>query len=222
MYTSHTQADRKAMLKVIGVDKVEDLFQCLPDEGKFPELALPEGITEMEALDELSYISSVNETPQELISFLGAGAYNHYIPAAVDSILRRSEFYTAYTPYQPEIAQGTLQAMFEYQSLIAALTGMDVANASHYDGATAVAEAVNMAYHNFRGRRKKVILSPSVHPQYRDTIHTYMKGMDLEIVGENLEPEADPDQLISMIDDQTALVLVQYPDFFGRIFDLTK
>jgi len=222
MYTSHTQADRKAMLKVIGVDKVEDLFQCLPDEGKFPELALPEGITEMEALDELSYISSVNETPQELISFLGAGAYNHYIPAAVDSILRRSEFYTAYTPYQPEIAQGTLQAMFEYQSLIAALTGMDVANASHYDGATAVAEAVNMAYHNFRGRRKKVILSPSVHPQYRDTIHTYMKGMDLEIVGEDLEPEADPDQLISLIDDQTALVLVQYPDFFGRIFDLTK
>jgi len=222
MYTSHTQADRKAMLKVIGVDKVEDLFQCLPDEGKFPELALPEGITEMEALDELSYISSVNETPQELISFLGAGAYNHYIPAAVDSILRRSEFYTAYTPYQPEIAQGTLQAMFEYQSLIAALTGMDVANASHYDGATAVAEAVNMAYHNFRGRRKKVILSPSVHPQYRDTIHTYMKGMNLEIVGEDLEPEADPDQLISLIDDQTALVLVQYPDFFGRIFDLTK
>ena len=222
MYTSHTQADRKAMLKVIGVDKVEDLFQCLPDEGKFPELTLPEGITEMEALDELSYISSVNETPQELISFLGAGAYNHYIPAAVDSILRRSEFYTAYTPYQPEIAQGTLQAMFEYQSLIAALTGMDVANASHYDGATAVAEAVNMAYHNFRGRRKKVILSPSVHPQYRDTIHTYMKGMNLEIVGEDLEPEADPDQLISLIDDQTALVLVQYPDFFGRIFDLTK
>jgi glycine dehydrogenase subunit 1 len=176
----------------------------------------------MESLDELSYISSVNETPQELISFLGAGAYNHYIPAAVDSILRRSEFYTAYTPYQPEIAQGTLQAMFEYQSLIAALTGMDVANASHYDGATAVAEAVNMAYHNFRGRRKKVILSPSLHPQYRETIHTYMNGMDLEIVGEDLESEVAPDHLISLIDDQTALVLVQYPDFFGRIFDLTK
>ncbi len=222
MYTSHTQADREAMLKTIGVDKVEDLFQSLPDEGKFPELALPEGITEMEALDELQYISSANETPQELISFLGAGAYNHYIPAAVDSILRRSEFYTAYTPYQPEIAQGTLQSIFEYQSLIAALTGMDVANASHYDGATAVAEAVNMAYHNFRGRRKKIVLSPTVHPQYRDTIHTYMKGMNLEIVGENLKPEAGPDELISLIDDQTALVLVQYPDFFGRIFDLTK
>jgi glycine dehydrogenase subunit 1 len=222
MYISHTQADREAMLKVIGVEKVEDLFRCLPDQGKFPELNLPDGITEMEALDELQYISSVNETPQELISFLGAGAYYHYIPAAVDSILRRSEFYTAYTPYQPEIAQGTLQAIFEYQSLIAGLTGMDVSNASHYDGATAVAEAVNMAYHNFRGRKKKVIISPSIHPHYRETIHTYMDGMKLEIVGEDLSSESTPDDLIALIDDQTALVMVQYPDFFGRIFDLTK
>ena len=222
MYTSLTDADRKAMLKVIGIEKVEDLFQCLPDEGKFPELNLPEGLTEMEVLDELSYISSVNETPQELISFLGAGAYNHFIPAAVDTILRRSEFLTAYTPYQPEIAQGTLQAIFEYQSLIAALTGMDVANASHYDGATSVAEAVNMAYHNFRGRRTRIVLSPSVNPQYRETIHTYMQGIGLEIVGEDLNPETNPDELISLIDDNTALVLVQYPDFFGRIFDLTK
>jgi glycine dehydrogenase subunit 1 len=222
MYTSLTDADRKAMLKVIGIEKVEDLFQCLPDEGKFPELNLPEGLSEMEVLDELSYISSVNETPQELTSFLGAGAYNHYIPAAVDTILRRSEFLTAYTPYQPEIAQGTLQAIFEYQSLIAALTGMDVANASHYDGATSVAEAVNMAYHNFRGRRTRIVLSPSVNPQYRETIHTYMQGVGLEIVGEDLNPETNPDELISLIDDNTALVLVQYPDFFGRIFDLTK
>jgi len=221
MYTSLTKADKEVMLKVIGVENVEDLFQCLPDDGKFPELNLPEGLTEMEVLDELSYISSVNETPQELTSFLGAGAYNHYIPAAVDNILRRGEFLTAYTPYQPEIAQGTLQAIFEYQSLIAALTGMDVANASHYDGATAVAEAVNMAYHNFRGRRKKIVLSPSVNPQYRETIHTYMQGIDLEIVGEDLNPEASPDDLIPLINEETALVLVQYPDFFGRIYDLT-
>ncbi len=140
----------------------------------------------------------------------------------MDTILRRSEFLTAYTPYQPEIAQGTLQAIFEYQSLIAALTGMDVANASHYDGATSVAEAVNMAYHNFRGRRTKIVLSPSVNPQYRETIHTYMQGVGLDIVGEDLNPETNPDELISLIDDNTALVLVQYPDFFGRIFDLTK
>ena len=222
MYTSLTQADRAAMLKVIGVEKVEDLFQHLPDQGKFPELNLPEGLSEMEVLDELSYISSVNETSQELTSFLGAGAYNHYIPAGVDNILRRGEFLTAYTPYQPEIAQGTLQAIFEYQSLIAALTGMEVANASHYDGATAAAEAVNMAFHNFRGRRKKIILSPSVNPQYRETIHTYMQGIDLEILGEDLNPEASPDDLIALIDENTALVMVQYPDFFGRIFDLTK
>jgi glycine dehydrogenase subunit 1 len=222
MYTPHTQADRDAMLKVIGVEKQEDLFQCLPDEGKFPTLDLPNGISEMEVLDELSYISSANETTQELISFLGAGAYNHYIPAAVDNIMRRGEFLTAYTPYQPEIAQGTLQAIFEYQSLIAALTGMEVANASHYDGATAVAEAVNMAYHQYRGRRKKIVLSPSVNPQYRGTIHTYMQGIDLEIVGEDLDPEASPDDLIDLIDEDTALVLVQYPDFFGRIYDLTK
>jgi len=222
MYTPHTQADRDAMLKAIGVDKLEDLFQCLPEEGKFPTLDLPDGISEMEVLDELSYISSVNETPQELISFLGAGAYNHYIPAAVDSIISRGEFLSAYTPYQPEIAQGTLQAIFEYQSLIAALTGMEVANASHYDGATAVAEAVNMAYYQYRGRRKKIILSPSVNPQYRGTIHTYMQGIDLEIIGEDLDPEASPDDLIELIDEDTALVLVQYPDFFGRIFDMTK
>lgn len=222
MYTSLTQADRAAMLKVIGVGKVEDLFEHLPEEGKFPELNLPEGLSEMEVLDELSYISSVNETAQEMTSFLGAGAYNHYIPAGVDNILRRGEFLTAYTPYQPEIAQGTLQAIFEYQSLVAALTGMDVANASHYDGATAAAEAVNMAYHIFRGRRNKIVLSPSVNPQYRETIHTYMQGIDLDIVGEDLNPEASPDDLIALIDENTALVLVQYPDFFGRIFDLTK
>ena len=222
MYTSHTKADKEEMLKVIGLEKTEDLFQCLPEEGKFPALDLPDGITEMEAMDELQYISSFNETTQELVSFLGAGAYNHFIPSAVDSILRRSEFYTAYTPYQPEIAQGTLQAIFEYQSLIAALTGMDVANASHYDGATAVAEAVNMAYHNFRGRKKKIVLSPTVNPQYRETIHTYMDGMELEIVGEDLDPESSPADLIELIDENTAVVLVQYPDFLGRIFDLTS
>ncbi|MDZ7843628.1 MAG: aminomethyl-transferring glycine dehydrogenase subunit GcvPA [Anaerolineales bacterium] len=222
MYTPHTKADREAMLKVIGVEKVEDLFECIPSSGLFPDLGLPEGLSEMEVLSELSFISSVNETTQELTSFLGAGAYNHFIPAAVDSILRRSEFYTAYTPYQPEIAQGTLQAIFEYQSLIAALTGMDVCNASHYDGATAVAEAVNMAYHRFRERRKRIVLSPRLHPHYRATVHTYMEGMDLEIVGEDLEPDCGTEELIQLIDDNTALVMVQYPDFFGRIYDFTE
>ena len=221
MYHPHTDADRKAMLETIGVEKLEDLFHCLPEKGRFPNLALPKSITEMEVLAELQYIAAANETTQELSSFLGAGAYNHFIPAAVDSIIRRSEFYTAYTPYQPEISQGTLQAIFEYQSLIAALTGMDVSNASHYDGATAVAEAVNMAYHHFRGRRKKVVLSSALHPHYRETVHTYMKGADLEITGEDIDPNAGPEELLSLIDEDTALVMVQYPDFFGRIFDYT-
>ena len=221
-YLPNTEADRKAMLGEIGVSSVAELFKDIPEKFRNAHFNLPLPLSELELKEEMRQLSNRNATMDDYACFLGAGYYQHFVPSVISHITGRSEFYTAYTPYQPEIAQGTLQAMFEYQSLIAALTGMDVANASHYDGATAVAEAVNMAYHNFRGRRKKVILSPSVHPQYRDTIHTYMKGMNLEIVGEDLEPEADPDQLISLIDDQTALVLVQYPDFFGRIFDLTK
>jgi len=174
-------------------------------------------------LNYLQEIASANATTQEMVSFLGAGAYDHYIPAVVDMILRRGEFYTAYTPYQPEISQGTLQAIFEYQSLICELTGMDVANASHYDGATACAEAVILAYHNFRGKRKKVILSQSVNPQYRQVIHTYMQGMDdLKILDEPTTNDLLelPSDLLEHLDTDTALVLVQYPDFFGRIFDL--
>jgi glycine dehydrogenase subunit 1 len=175
----------------------------------------------MEALAEINYIASANESTKELSSFLGAGAYHHYIPAAVDSILRRGEFYTAYTPYQPEISQGTLQSVFEFQSLMAALTGMDVSNASHYDGATAVAEAINMAYHNFRGKRNKIVLSPALHPHYRETIHTYTQGTELQIAGEDLSPDSSMEDLISLIDNDTALVAVQYPDFFGRIYNFT-
>jgi glycine dehydrogenase subunit 1 len=157
--------------------------------------------------------------------FLGAGAYNHYIPAAVDAIISRGEFATAYTPYQPEISQGTLQSIFEYQSVMAFLTGMEVCNASHYDGATAVAEVGVMAYHNFRGKRNKIVVSPSLNPQYRSVLCTYLCGYeDIQITGGNpqQDPFLEPDQLISQIDDNTALVIVQYPDFLGRIFDLTK
>jgi glycine dehydrogenase subunit 1 len=142
----------------------------------------------------------------------------------VDSILRRGEFYTAYTPYQPEISQGTLQAIFDYQSLVAALTGMDVSNASHYDGATAVAEAVSMAYAHFRGKRTKVVLSPGLHPQYREVVRTYNAGAEIVLAGDG--PETDltsgPDALLPYLDDETALVIVQYPDFFGRIYDHTS
>jgi glycine dehydrogenase subunit 1 len=218
------------MLDAIGVKSLEDLFKDVPKKYRFPALHLPAALTEMEAAAELGELSLGNENVRtDLVCFLGAGAYNHYIPAAVDHILRRSEFYTAYTPYQPEISQGTLQSIFEYQSLIVALTGMEVSNASHYDGATAVAEAVALANAQFHGRRTKVVVSPAVHPQYRQTLRTYVQAMQLELVGD--DPKAvhaegsstgNPESLIPLIDAETALVIVQYPDFFGRIFDYTQ
>ncbi len=224
MFIPHTDADRAAMLHTIGMDKLEDLFKDVPAKYRFPKLNLPAALSEMEAARELEDISLANESTHDLACFLGAGVYNHYIPAAVDAIIRRGEFLTAYTPYQPELSQGTLQAIFEYQSNVAALTGMEVCNASHYDGATAVAEAVNMAYANFRGKRSKVILSPALHPQYRQTVRTYAEGSPVVLAGDGPESDlqANPDVLIPMIDGETALVVVQYPDFFGRIYDYTK
>lgn len=223
MYTPHTKTEIEAMLQAIGIEKIEDLFNEIPEEYRFPLLGLPPRLTEIEALSDLQEIASANATTKDMICFLGAGAYDHYIPAALDSLLRRGEFYTAYTPYQPEISQGTLQAIFEYQSLICALTGMDVSNASHYDGATASAEAVILAYHFFRGKRKKILLSRSVNPQYRQVIRTYMQGFeDLILTGDesNASLSADHLGLVEQLDNNTALVLLQYPDFFGRIVDL--
>src|SRR3990172_7667517 len=211
--------ERDAMLKTVGVKSLDDLFDAIPQKHRFPELDLPPALTEMEAASLLSEMASTNENVREhMISFLGAGAYNHYIPSVVDHILRRNEFYTAYTPYQPEISQGTLQAIFEYQSLMCTLTGMEVSNASHYDGATALAEAVILALNHHRGGRHKIILSPAVHPQYRQVVRTYTQGMGLEIVGD--EALSDGAQsLAAMLDDNTAMLAVQYPDFFGRIQD---
>jgi glycine dehydrogenase subunit 1 len=223
-YIPHSPKERDAMLATIGVKSLDDLFEDVPAKHRFPNLNLPPAITEMEAAAELAELATANESTRELVSFLGAGMYNHYIPSVVDHMLRRSEFYTAYTPYQPEISQGTLQAIFEYQSLMSALTGMEVSNASHYDGATATAEAVNLAWAQFRGKRTKVVISPTVHPQYREVIRTYTKGMDLELAGDNAEAdlETGPEFLTDLVDDNTMLVIVQYPDFFGRIYDYTK
>lgn len=221
MFFPHTDAERKSMLETIGVQRIEDLFQAVPAAHRFPDLQLPPALTEMEALDGMQDLSWSNESARDLVCFLGAGAYNHYIPAAVDMLLRRGEFYTAYTPYQPEISQGTLQAIFDYQSLIAALTGMDVSNASHYDGATAVAEAVTMAHAHFRGKRGKIVLSPAIHPHYRQTIRTYNHGTELNFSGEDASLKDGPDMLLPLIDGDTALVIVQYPDFFGRVYDYT-
>lgn len=224
MYTPHTPQEIEEMLRVIGVNTIEDLFVKVPERHRFPELDLPEPLTEMEASAELHEIASANASTDDFVTFLGAGAYNHYIPAAVDMLLRRGEFYTAYTPYQPEVSQGTLQAIFEFQTLMAELTGMDISNASHYDGATAAAEAAILAYHFFRGKRKKVLVSRSVNPQYRETIRTYMQGLDDVLVeGDDAETGFDPEvqNFIKKIDKNTAIVIVQYPDFFGRIIDYT-
>ncbi len=224
MFIPHTDADRADMLRSIGLEKLDDLFRDVPAKYRFPDLNLPPAQSEMEIAAELQDIAMANESVRDLACFLGAGAYNHYVPAAVDAIIRRGEFLTAYTPYQPELSQGTLQAIFEYQSNVAALTAMEVCNASHYDGATAVAEAVNMAYAHFRGKRNKIVLSPAVHPQYRQTVRTYIEGTPIQIVGD--EPSAklntSPDSLIPLIDTETSLVVVQYPDFFGRVYDYTK
>jgi glycine dehydrogenase subunit 1 len=223
-YIPISPKERDAMLATIGVRSLVDLFKDVPVQHRFPKLDLPPALTEMDASAELQELALGNDNVRtDLVSFLGAGAYNHYIPSVVDHILRRGEFYTAYTPYQPEISQGTLQAIFEYQSLMAALTGMEVSNASHYDGATAVAEAVNMAYAQFRGKRTKVVISPTVHPQYRETLRTYVQGMGLTLTGDDPSEVliSNLDSLISLIDENTALVIVQYPDFFGRIYDYT-
>lgn len=220
MFTPHTKNDVEVMLKSIGAEKIEDLFKVIPEQFCYPDLNLAPRLTEMEAVAELENIASANGTTKDFLSFLGAGAYDHYIPAAVDNLLQRGEFYTAYTPYQPEISQGTLQAIFEFQSLICRLTGMDVSNASHYDGATAAAEAVILATGHFRNKRKKVLLSRALNPQYRQTIRTYMQTDEtLQILGDDAETGTNIKNLIAQIDNDTALVMVQYPDFFGRIID---
>ncbi|MCL7453816.1 MAG: aminomethyl-transferring glycine dehydrogenase subunit GcvPA [Anaerolineae bacterium] len=219
-YVPHTDADRAEMLAAIGVERVEDLFHDVPASSRFPELRLPEPLSEMELMAELEAMSEENMDVGHYPSFLGAGAYNHYVPSLVDQIISRSEFYTAYTPYQPEISQGTLQSIFEYQSMICALTGMEVANASHYDGATATAEAVIMALNVARGRRKKVVMSPAVHPEYRAVVRTYTQGVGLQIVGDEVGSRSLHD-VASLVDGDTACLIVQTPNFFGQIEDLS-
>ncbi len=205
------------MLKTIGKNNLAELFNVIPEAFRYPDLELPSSLSEMEALQQFKDWSEANNACGDMVCFLGAGAYNHYIPAAVDFLLHRGDFFTAYTPYQPEISQGTLQAIFEFQSLVCNLTGMEVANASHYDGATAAAEACISAFHQFKGKRAKFVISPLVNPQYRETIQTYFGLLDeAQII---IPASNDPQALEKSIDDQTALVMVQYPDFLGNITD---
>ena len=217
-YIPHSDADRRAMLDAVGAQSIDDLFADVPESVRFPDLDLPGALSELGVRWEMDALAGANFTTADGSCFLGAGAYRHFVPAVVDAVISRGEFYTAYTPYQPEISQGTLQAIFEYQTMICELTEMDVSNASHYDGATATAEAVITAINVHRMRRKKVVVSPWVHPEYHDVVRTYTQGMDLTIVGEDAD---DTEALKDLLDDETACLIVQYPDFLGRFEDLS-
>ena len=219
-YIPHTDSERQQMLTSIGVTTIEDLFEAIPASHRFPKLDLPAPMSELEIVAEMQALSEGNEHAGDFVLFRGAGAYYHFIPAALNHMLLRGEFYTAYTPYQPEVSQGTLQSIYEYQSMMCALTGMDAANASHYDGATSLAEAVTMALEVTRNKRKKVILSHGINPQYRAVARTYHQGTDVTFVGD--EEKMEIAELIDMLDDDTALLAVSYPNFFGQIDDLNS
>ncbi|HEY0736273.1 MAG TPA: aminomethyl-transferring glycine dehydrogenase subunit GcvPA [Herpetosiphonaceae bacterium] len=217
-YISNTDQDRQAMLAAIGASNIAELFDVVPQELRFPDVELPAALSEAELLRELNRLARHDANAQTHSIFLGAGAYNHFVPSAVDALLRRAEFYTAYTPYQPEIAQGTLQAIFEYQTLISTLTGMDAANASHYDGATAVAEAAVLALNSTRNKHT-IVVAPTVHPQYREVLRTYLQGLGVKITGDE-DPSASLEDVLAQVDSSTAALIVQTPDFLGQIHDL--
>jgi glycine cleavage system P protein (glycine dehydrogenase) subunit 1 len=220
-YLPHTEEDVRQMLAAIGVASVEDLFCEVPAAVRLTRpLQLPEALAESDLLRELRRLAACNATAADHLSFLGGGAYNHFIPAVVDQLISRSEFYTAYTPYQPEISQGTLQAIFEFQTLICQLTGMDQANASMYDGASGCAEAVLLAAR--ATRRKKVLLSAGLHPDYRRTVATYCKFLGLELVEVPCAASGGTDgaRLQALVDGETAAVVAGYPNFFGVVEDL--
>ncbi|MCC7352694.1 MAG: aminomethyl-transferring glycine dehydrogenase subunit GcvPA [Anaerolineae bacterium] len=217
-YIPHTDTDRQAMLAAIGLQDVADLFADIPAAHRFPKLELPPPTSELEILQELQQMSEENVDLTHAASFLGAGAYRRFIPSVVNHIISRSEFFTAYTPYQAEMSQGTLQALFEYQTMVCALTGMAAANGSHYDGATSTAEAIIMALHVARGARRRIVLSPTLHPQYRAVARTYTQGMGLSLVGDDHLANAEPKALAALCDGDTAAIIVQNPDFLGCLY----
>ena len=218
-YIPHTDAEREQMLAIISAKSVEELFDAVPEAHRFPALNLPPMMSEMEIVAEMQALSEANDHAGDFAIFRGAGAYHHFVPSVVNHILLRGEFFTAYTPYQPEVSQGTLQAIYEYQSMMAQLTGMDAANASHYDGATSLAEAVTVAKDVGRNKRKRIVLSPYINPQYRAVTRTYHQWGGLEFVGDD-QPYTTS-ELIDLIDDNTAMVAVGYPNYLGHIENLS-
>ncbi|MCP5432116.1 MAG: aminomethyl-transferring glycine dehydrogenase subunit GcvPA [Alphaproteobacteria bacterium] len=210
--------DRRAMLATIGVRSVDELFRDVPKEARLDEpLDLPRHMGELEVERALTSLAAQSVSAGSVPFFVGCGAYRHHVPASVDHLIQRSEFLTAYTPYQPEIAQGTLQYLFEFQTMVARLAGLEVANASMYDGSTAAGEAVQMAARVTK--RSKAVLSGGLHPQYRDVIETYVRYQDDEIVAAPMALGAEPG-LADLIDEDTACVVVQTPSVFGTPVDL--
>ena len=206
-YLPHTQAEVKAMLEAIGVKSIDDLFAEIPPELRLNRpLNLPAGLSESETVDEMHEMAGGNYGTTEMLSFLGAGIYDHYIPAAINHLLLRGDFFTAYTPYQAEISQGTLQAIYEYQSLICGLTGMDVSNASMYEAGTALVEAINMA--KAQTGRNRVILPETVHPEYRRVAKTINTQMGIELVTAPSEDGVtDLAKLSEVVNDTTAAIV---------------
>ncbi|WP_209348489.1 aminomethyl-transferring glycine dehydrogenase subunit GcvPA [Pontixanthobacter sp. CEM42] len=223
-YLPLTDTDRSAMLDTIGASSVDDLFIDVPEVARLdgPIRDLPMHAGEMAVEKHMRTLSKQNLAAADAAFFLGAGAYRHHVPASVDHIIQRGEFLTAYTPYQPEIAQGTLQMLFEFQSQVARLYGCAVANASMYDGSTACWEAVAMAHRVTK--RKRVVLSGALHPHYAEVVRTMAKFTDDDIAGAKPAISAQPDNagLIARIDDNTSCVVVQYPDILGRLPDLEE
>ncbi|WP_338469627.1 aminomethyl-transferring glycine dehydrogenase subunit GcvPA [Niallia sp. XMNu-256] len=221
-YLPDTEQDKKEMLEFLGMSSIEELFEDIPSELRLKgELNIPEADPEPILMKKMNRLAARNVNADQYPMFLGAGTYDHYIPSVVDHMISRSEFYTAYTPYQPEISQGELQAMFEFQTMVAELTGMDLANSSMYDGFTSLAEAASLAVAS--ARRSKVLISKAVHPQSRSILKTVARGQNYGVEEVSLSADVtDLDQLKSQIDKDTAAVLVQYPNFFGSIEDLAE
>lgn len=221
-YLPMTEEDQREMLDEIGVSSIDELFNDIPEAVRFRgEYNIKKAKPESVLMRELTAMAARNADLKSNVSFLGAGVYDHYIPVIVDHVLSRSEFYTAYTPYQPEISQGELQAIFEFQSMICEITGMDVANSSMYDGGTALAEAAMLSAG--QTKRKKVLVSAAVHPESKEVVKTYAKGQYIEIIEVPVQDGiTDLSALERLMDDEVAAVIVQYPNFYGRVESLKE
>lgn len=221
-FNPHTAEDRAEMRAAIGIDSADVLFDAIPGDVRFPKLDLPPALTEMEAAARMQELAARNFVPTQGKTFLGAGSYSHFVPATVGQILARGEFYTAYTPYQPEVSQGTLQVIYEFQSMVAALFDMDVANASMYDGATALAEGALITISKTK-KKSKIVVSGTVSPAYRAVLRTYTSALPIQLI-ELPIPSAGfvqrAEDFRPYLGDDLACIVVQYPNFFGGIEDV--